>query len=128
MFPDSAELDTYFFLRYGDRIGNKLIAYYENTDGIVTGDNLIDLAKMVYDINARKWEHLFGVMQAEYNPIENTDFIETIVENTQNEASVDSTGSGSSTTGSDTTNKRWGLGTGTNPVGDTQSNMTGSDS
>ena len=88
-FPDSAELDTYFFLRYGDRIGNKLLAFYEDDSGIVTGDKLLALAAMIYDINMRKWEHLFGVYNAEYNPIENTDFIETITETNGNTRIID---------------------------------------
>lgn len=78
-FPDTTELDKYFFLKYGDRIGSKIIEFYaDDTDGTVKGDNLDALSKMIYDINARKWEHLFGVYEADYNPIENTDFIETI--------------------------------------------------
>ena len=32
-FPDTAELDIYFYTRFGDRIGNKLIKYYEDTSG-----------------------------------------------------------------------------------------------
>lgn len=127
MFPDSAELDTYFFLRYGDRIGNKLIKFYENDSGIVTGDKLTALAKMVYDINARKWEHLFGVMQAEYNPIENTDFIELITEHTESEGNVDTTSSASATASNNTAVDRWGFGTSaSSPVHDTKTTGSGS--
>ena len=57
-FPDNAELDTYFYLRYGDRIANKLLAYYENDEGIVTGEKLQALANMIYDINQMKWTHI----------------------------------------------------------------------
>ena len=112
-FPDTAELDIYFFTRYGDRIGNKLIKYYEDTDGIVTGTQLQALAKMVYDINARKWEHLFGVYEAEYNPLNNTEFVETFKEHIDTEGNVDSSGSGSNTSTAGVTNKRWGLGSST---------------
>lgn len=77
-FQDSAELDTYFYLRYGDRIGNKLINNYADEDtGIVDSTNLIHLAALVYSINSKKWEHLYKVYTSEYNPIENTDFVET---------------------------------------------------
>ena len=126
-FPDTAELDIYFFTRYGDRIGNKLITYYENTDGIVTGDSLTALAKMVYDINARKWEHLFGVYEAEYNPLNNTEYVETVTDHTASEANVDSSGSGSTTNGTVITNAKSGLGSG-NPVTDTKSTTSGGDS
>lgn len=82
-FPDSEELDTYFMLNYGERLGNKLVEFYADaTDGTVKGDKLTALAKMVYNLNSKKWEHLFKVYQAEYNPIENTDFVETINDNT----------------------------------------------
>lgn len=88
-FPDSQELDKYFILRYGDRIGNKMIEFYAADDGTVKGDKLIELAAMVYNINARKWEHLYGIYEAKYNPIENTDFIETIKETTDNTKVID---------------------------------------
>jgi hypothetical protein len=87
-FQDSEELDTYFYLRYGDRIGNKLIAKFADEDGVVDTKKQ-QLAKMVYNINAKKWEHLFNVYLAEYNPIENTDFIETITDTDSNTRIVD---------------------------------------
>lgn len=84
-FPDTEELDIYFILNYGERIGSKLIDYYaDETDGTVKGENLFALAKMVYNLNAKKWEHLYGVYKSQYNPIENTDFIETISDTTTN--------------------------------------------
>ena len=134
-FPDSAELDIYFYTRYGDRIGNKLIKFYENDSGIVTGDDLDALAKMVYDINARKWEHLFAAYESEYNPIENTDFIETFTEHTDAEGNVDTTTSGSTTYGSHTQNDTWGLGSSsavpeskvTNGGSDSNSGTSGTD-
>lgn len=79
VLPNAAELDNYFFLRYGDRISNKLLDFYAD-DGVVSGDKLIALSKMIYSINDKRWEHLFGAYMAEYNPIENTDFIETITD------------------------------------------------
>ena len=126
-FPDTAELDIYFFTRYGDRIGNKLIKYYENTSGIVTGEQLQALAKMVYDINARKWEHLWGVYEAEYNPLNNTEFVETFSEHIDTEGNVDSSGTGSNTSTGSVTNKRWGLGSSTG-ANDTASDTSGSNS
>ena len=88
-FQDSEELDIYFYLRFGDRIGNKLLEAYVDDSGVIdTKKN--KLAKLIYDINFKKWEHLFGVYSAEYNPIENTDFIETITETNGNTRSIDS--------------------------------------
>lgn len=109
-FPDTAELDIYFFTRFGDRIGNKLIKFYENDSGVVTGDSLIALSKMIYDINARKWEHLWGVYVAEYNPLNNTEYVETVVDKTETEGNIDSTGSGTNSGSGSVINKKWALG------------------
>lgn len=87
-FQDTVELDTYFYLRYGDRIGNKLIKAYADDTGVVDSKKVL-LAKMIYSINAKKWEHLYKVYNAEYNPIENTDFIETITDVDSNTRVVD---------------------------------------
>lgn len=105
VLPDSTELDRYFYLRYGDRVGNKFIENYVDTNGIVTGDNLNNLAKLIYDINAKRWEHLFGAYMAEYNPIENTDFIETITDTNTNVKTVtgSTTSNGTATTTSNAT-------------------------
>lgn len=126
-FPDAVELDTYFFLRYGDRISNKLIAHYEGEDGLVTGDNLTALAAMIYNINAKRWEHLFGIYNAEYNPIENTDFIETIKEHTDSEGNVDTSSSASAQASNSTSNNRYGFNSST-AVGDTATSSSGSNS
>ena len=92
--PDSEELDTYFMLNYGEKLGNKLVDFYaDDTDGTVKGDKLYALAKMVYNLNSVKWSHLYDVYKAEYNPIENTDFVETI----NNTGFVDSRTTGEST-------------------------------
>ena len=126
-FPDSAELDQYFILRYGDRIANKLISFYEGSDGYVTGTQLQALANMIYDVNAKRWEKLFGVYNAEYNPIENTDFIETIKEHTESEGNVDTTTSASAQASNSTTNNRFGFNS-SSAVGDTTSSSSGSNS
>ena len=126
-FPDHAELDTYFFLRYGDRIGNKLLAYYENDEGIVTGDKLQALANMIYDINQMKWQHLYNVFKAEFNPLENTDFVETFVDHTESEGNVDTTTSASGQASNTTSNTRYGFNS-SSAVGDTGSSSSGSNS
>ena len=93
-FPDTDELDTYFILNYGERFGSKIIENFaDETDGTVKGENLKTLSKIIYDINSRKWSHLYDVYKAEYNPIENTDFVETINDND----TFDSNSAGNST-------------------------------
>ena len=135
-FQNSSELDTYFYLRYGDRIGNKLIDNYADEDtGIVDSTNLIHLASLVYSINSKKWEHLYKVYNADYNPIENTDFIETITDTNANTRVVDSEGTSggtASTTSSGTSsgsnsqdNTKFGFNSST-AVGDTSTSGTDS--
>ena len=126
-FPDSSELDIYFFLRYGDRIGNKLLAYYENADGIVTGDKLTALAAKIYNINQMKWKHLYNVFKAEFNPLENTDFIETFVDHTESEGNVDTTTSASGQASNNTSNTKYGFNS-SSAVGDSGSSSSGSNS
>ena len=105
-FPDTAELDLYFFTRYGTRLGfESLLNIYTGEDGKINGDNLKMLSDMIYHINARKWEHLFKVYNADYSPIENTDFVEEVTEDNQNQRVIDSdktTSSESDTTSSST--------------------------
>ena len=135
-FSDTAELDQYFALRYGERIGNKLLEFYAAADGTVKGEQLTALASMVYNINARKWEHLYGVYQADYNPIENTDFIETIKDKTDNTRQLTgtTTNSGTATTNSNGTstgsssgdNNVYGFNSAT-AVGDTTTNGSNTD-
>lgn len=109
-FPDKAELDLYFFTRYGSRLGfESLLNIYIGDDGKITGNNLKMLSDMIYHINARKWEHLFKVYNADYSPIENTDFTEEVTEDNQNERVIDSDKSSSSS--SDTTSSSNASGT-----------------
>ena len=104
-FQDTEELDTYFYLRYGDRIGNKLIAKFADDSGIIS-DNKAALAKMIYNINAKKWEHLYKVYLAEYNPIENTDFVELITDTDSNTRVIDTENSNERIVDGATSNSR----------------------
>lgn len=105
-FPDATELDTYFITKYGTRIGfESMLDIYAGEDGKITGTNLALLADLIYHINARKWEHLFKVYNAEYSPIENTDFVEEVTEDNSNQRTIDSdkATSGTSSTTTSTT-------------------------
>lgn len=90
VLPDSDELDKYFNLRYGDRIASKKLEYWSDSEGHITGDNLKALSTMIYDVNANRWKHLFNAYMVEYNPIENTDYIETLHETNDGTKTVDS--------------------------------------
>lgn len=102
--PDAAELDTYFCLRYGDRIANGKMDYFADSDGLITGTKLTALSKMIYDINGNRWKHLFNAYMVEYNPIENTDYIETFKEITGNTKVIDSETGNTRTVDTDTSN------------------------
>ena len=105
-FPDAQQLDIYFISRYGSRIGfESLLNIYVNSEGKITGNNIKMLADMIYHINARKWEHLFKVYNADYSPIENTDFVEEVTEDNTNQRVIDTdrAGTNSNTTTSSAT-------------------------
>lgn len=90
-FPDRAELDLYFLTHYGQRNAfASCLDQFAGTDGTISGNNLKRLADLVYHVNARKWEHLFEVYNADYNPIENTDFVEEVTEDNSNTRVIDS--------------------------------------
>ena len=103
-FPDTAELDTYFIFKYGERIGfKKLEMFADTTDGTIKGDNLDKLAAMIYNVHGRAWEQVYKVYKADYDPLNNTDFVETIREKTDNTRVIDSEGT-SGGTGTTTSN------------------------
>lgn len=125
-FPDTTELDTYFILRYGDRIASKVLEYYENDQGQVTGDDLTALANMVYNINKVKWQHLFDIYNTEYDPAENTDYIETFKEHSDSTGHSESSSGITYQPGSTATNKRSGFNS-SSMVNDSSTTMSGSD-
>ena len=124
-FPDTTELDTYFILRYGDRIASKLLEHYEGTDGKVTGENLTALANMVYNINKMKWQHLFDIYNTEYDPAENTDYTETFKEHSSSTGHSESENHVDYLPATTATNKKYGFNGG--GVNDTQTIMSGRD-
>lgn len=126
-FPDTTELDTYFILRYGDRIASKVLEYYENDQGQVTGENLTALANMVYNINKVKWQHLFDIYNTEYDPAENTDYIETFKEHSDSTGHSESSSGITYKPGSTATNKRSGFNSSSSMVNDSSTTMSGTD-
>lgn len=124
-FPDTTELDTYFILKFGDRIASKALQSFENDAGIVTGDKLTALANMIYNINKVKWQHLFDIYNTEYNPAENTDYTETFKEHSSSTGHSESTNGVTYKPGTTATNKKYGFNGG--GVNDTQTIMSGTD-
>ena len=125
-FPDTTELDTYFILRYGDRIASKVLEHYEGTDGTVTGANLTALANMVYNVNKVKWQHLFDIYNIEYNPSENTDYTETFTEHSDSTGHSESENGVTYQPGTTANNNKYGFNS-TSAVNDTMTVMSGSD-
>ena len=136
-FPDTAELDTYFMFKYGERLGySKLDMFADSEDGTIKGDKLDKLAAMILNIKGRGWEQLYKVYTAEYDPLNNTDFKETYSEKTDNLRDIDSVGTntGNGITNSTATNT--GANSGANnvfgfnsasAVGDSESTGTNTD-
>ena len=104
-----AAFDTYFFMQVGDRLAANKMQFFVNSDGVCEGENLTKLAKVIFNINRISWRNIYRDLTAEYNPIENTDYVETLKEtaNSNGEAATESTGFGGSTT--TTTGSKYGF-------------------
>ena len=120
-----AQLDTYFMLMHGEKLASKVLDNFTNDDGIIEGDNLKKLAQMLHNAFITNWEHEYKTLTVEYNPIENTDYVETYKGSAEGSAGGSATDAGKVTT----TNKTAGLG-GSGYANDSQSETafgTGSD-
>lgn len=104
-----AQVDTYFILMHGEKLASKILDAFADDDGIVTGDKLKALASMIHNKCINSWEHEYKTLTVEYNPIENTDYIETY------KGSAQGTSGGSTTEGGEVINEvdRGGLGSST---------------
>lgn len=109
-------LDTYFVLMHGEKLASKFLDTFADEDGIVTGDKLKSLATIIHNKYINSWEHEYKTLTVEYNPIENTDYVETY------KGSATGTSGGSTTEGGKVINdvSKGGLGS-TTPVLDTKS-------
>ena len=114
-----AQLDTYFMLMHGEKLASKILDNFTNEDGVIEGENIQKLAKVIHNAYIVNWEHEYKTLTVEYNPIENTDYIETYT------GSATGTAGGSATDAGKVinTNKAAGLG-GSGFANDTQSERT----
>lgn len=104
-----SQLDTYFMLMHGEKLASKTLDYFTNDDGIITGDKLKALARMIHNTYINNWEHEYKTLTVEYNPIENTDYVETY----KGSASGTAGGTNTETGGVSTENDTYGLGSST---------------
>lgn len=73
-----AHVDTYFMLKHGDKLASKVCDKFADADGHITGQKLTNLANVLHNAFFVNWEHEFKTLTVEYNPIENTDYVEEI--------------------------------------------------
>ena len=104
-----AAFDTYFFITVGDRLAANKMQFFVNDNGVCEGENLSKLARVIFNINAISWRNIYRDLTVQYNPIENTDYTETLNEKalSTGDASTESTGSGGGTT--TTTGSKYGF-------------------
>ena len=112
-------LDTYFFLKHGQKLASSICKRFENEDGIITGDKLRTLAQMIHNAYITNWEHEYKTLTVEYNPIENTDYVETYEGEAHGKAGGDTKQSGGTTS----ENERQGLGS-SSYVDDSKNTLT----
>ena len=108
-------VDTYFVLMHGEKLASKFLDTFADDDGIVTGDKLKSLATIIHNKYINSWEHEYKTLTVQYNPIENTDYVETY------KGSASGTSGGSTTEGGKVINdiSKGGLGS-TTPVLDSK--------
>ena len=87
---DPKSFDTYFAIKVGDKTASNTLSVFISENGIVEGAKLTTLAKTIYNINKISWKNIYRDLTVEYNPIENTDYTETIKE--KGNGSTESTG------------------------------------
>lgn len=73
-----AHVDTYFMLKHGEKLASKVCDKFADADGHITGDKLNALANVLHNAYFVNWEHEYKTLTVQYNPIENTDYIEEI--------------------------------------------------
>lgn len=100
-----AQVDTYFMLMHGEKLASKVLDNFTNEDGEVEGDKLKALATMLHNCYMNNWEHEYKTLTVEYNPIENTDYIETY----KGSASGTAGGTNTETGKVETTNDTYGF-------------------
>lgn len=88
-----AAVDTYFILLHGEKLASKVLDAFADSDGVVQGDKLKALANMIHNKYINSWEHEYKTLTVQYNPIENTDYVETY------KGSASGTSGGSTTEG-----------------------------
>lgn len=101
-----AQVDTYFMLMHGEKLASKVLDNFTNEDGEIEGDKLKALAMMLHNAYMNNWEHEYKTLTVEYNPIENTDYVETY----KGTASGTAGGTNTETGKVETTNDTYGLG------------------
>lgn len=78
-FTDSF-LDLHFGSLYSQKWVSPLVSIMVGDDDVISDENLSRLANSIYEIRKNEWGKLFNDLMAEYNPIENTDAMETTTE------------------------------------------------
>lgn len=102
-FPlvDTKDIDLYFFLHHGEKLGSKILDFFTDTDGHLTEEGLVRLGEIIHNKYINNWEHEYKTLTVEYNPIENTDFTETVTDRSSSSGTSNGTSGGSSGTTGD---------------------------
>lgn len=72
-----ADLDLLYFSEHGEKTPSRLVSQLSDSSGVVSGEKLRVLARLVLARFAVQWKHAFNVLKLEYNPINNYDMTES---------------------------------------------------
>lgn len=70
-------VDSYLMLLHGDKLASKVLDKFADENGVIEGEQLRSLANIIHNKYINNWEHEYKTLTVEYNPIENTDYVET---------------------------------------------------
>lgn len=89
--------------QYGERIVTPYLMAFTDSDGMIpeASPAMVTLSHSLWNMFHVKWEHLYALYEAEYNPISNYDMTETESTEAETESVVEGTSqrSGSTSTG-----------------------------
>lgn len=80
----ASDLDLTFILKYGERLQGAILKYFDPDKTGVPDTDVSKLANLIYDHFKSQFEHLYNDYVAEYDPIENYNSTETIIEDKDN--------------------------------------------
>ena len=76
----ASDLDLTFILKYGEKIQGAILRYFDADETGIPDADVAKLANLIYSHFQSQFEHLYNDYTAEYDPIENYNSTESVIE------------------------------------------------